>query len=286
MISPTAKIVAYWRTLSDIPFAREVSDAVHAEETALQMLGGAIELSRQFSPSAIEARYKSINVGIERVHATNVLELAYGLSPRCLSLASTGSTYVATDLPGLLAESRPIMEGLARDLPLAGRLHFEPVNVLERDQLESAAAHFKGSRFVVCNEGLLMYLSKEEKARMAENIRALLLGSGGAWITTDLEFTQIRGIMFAHLKPEVKQRFIDLMSSLSSQVGRDLPSYEFANSGEAQQFYEDLGFQIEKFPFYDGSYTLSTLPAIAKDMKEPMLNALSTLSAWILTPRK
>jgi hypothetical protein len=31
-ISPTAKVVAYWRQFSDIPFAQEVAQLVHAEE--------------------------------------------------------------------------------------------------------------------------------------------------------------------------------------------------------------------------------------------------------------
>ncbi len=70
-ISPTAKLVAYGRTFTDIPFARELAAACDAEK-AFQSLSVAESL-----PVRVllwEARYKVTNQIIAREGLTQMLE--------------------------------------------------------------------------------------------------------------------------------------------------------------------------------------------------------------------
>ena len=75
----------------------------------------------------------------------------------------------------------------------------QPANVLRGQELEGAAVHFGDKAFAVCNEGLLPYLTMEEKATMAQNLRDLLRSGSGCWITTDVAFKGMRERMFRML---------------------------------------------------------------------------------------
>ncbi|HEX4045326.1 MAG TPA: hypothetical protein VHZ76_06655, partial [Gammaproteobacteria bacterium] len=138
-ISPTAKIAAYWKSLSDIPYAKEIAEAVDAQQTTKEILGEKIVTMARFSPPIMEARYKAINIGISESRVDNILELACGLSPRGLTLAADNKVYVGSDLPEILSETAPVITSIAERLNIpANKLHYQPVNVLSKDELGEA----------------------------------------------------------------------------------------------------------------------------------------------------
>lgn len=286
-ISPTAKITAYWRSLSDIPYSKEIADAVDAEQTARELLEDRIASTRAIPRSMFEVRYKSINYGLAKCGINNVLELACGLSPRGLEIVSKGGTYVGTDLPEMHAESSRIILNIAsREGIPTDHLHLQPANVLDKNELENAVAHFGDKRFAICNEGLLPYLDMEEKARMAENIRNLLLKNGACWITTDVAFKALREAIASLFTTNASTIIKSAMKNITKKTGRDILENDFDDQSQAQKFYEDLGFVIEEFPMYAGNYILSTDSLIQKDIKERFMDILSSAKAWILTPRR
>lgn len=285
-ISPTAKITAYWRSLSDIPYSKEIADTVKAKETAISMIGERITMSGTFSPSMFEARYKSINYGIKKCGINNVMELACGLSPRGFEVISKGGTYVGTDLPEMHAESSEIILDIAaREKISIDNLHLEVVNVLNKNDVEKAAKHFSGEKFALCNEGLLPYLTKEEKSKMGENIRDLLSKNGGCWITTDIAFKPLREAIAKLFSVDAKKLIKSAMEKISEQTGTNIRGNGFADKSEALKFYEDLGFNIEEFPMYNGNYTLSTESLIKEELKDSFLEILSSAKVWILTTK-
>lgn len=286
-ISPTAKITAYWRSLSDIPYSREIAETVHAEDTARQMLGDRLNVMMYFSAPMLEARYKAISYGLKRTGTDNVMELACGLCPRGLEIASRGNMYVGTDLPVMIAESAPLLNRIAAEMGIDSRnLHYQAVNVMELDQLQAAAERFRGKPFGICNEGLLMYLSREEKAIMAAHVHKLLSASGGVWVTTDILFNGYREKMVEMLGYKLDENIKANLNIIGNQVGRDLSNNNFEDEADALKFYNDLGFEVEFMPQYDGSYPLSTLANADEQLKEIMLKMLSAGKLWVLRPRR
>lgn len=285
-ISPTAKITAYWKSLSNIPFSKEIAAAVKAEQTAVQMLGDRIIRSGGFSPSLFEARYKSINYGLEKSGMDNVMELACGLSPRGFEIISKGGIYVGTDLPEMHNESSKVIINIAKREGIStNNLYLQPANVLNRDELENAAAHFNGKKYAVCNEGLLPYLNKDEKAGMAMNVRGLLLKNDGVWVTTDISFKALREAIRMIFGTEAKKAIKTAMTNISEQTGINLPQNDFIDKAEALKFYEDLGFEIKEFPMYAGNYKLSTAFLIPDNLKEGFINILSSANVFVLAPK-
>ena len=286
-ISPTAKITAYWRSLTDIPYSKQIAEAVDAEKTAREMLGDRIVAMGNLSPSIFEVRYKSINQGLKKVGINNVMELACGLSPRGLEIVSKGGIYVGTDLPEMFSESSQIIRGIAlRDGFKMNNLHLQPANVLNKQDMENGAEYFGGSRFAICNEGLLMYLDREEKSKMADNIRELLLKSGGCWITTDIVFRVIRESIAALFGSQAKEAIRPALKKIMDQTGRDILANDFADKSEAVKFYGGLGFTIEEFAMYSGDYQLSTASRLHESFKDRFLGILLSAKAWIMTPKR
>src|SRR6185295_3546632 len=146
-ISATAKLSAYYRQFSDIPFAAEVATLIGADDTVGQITRdhGLEPEKLTFYAPMFEARYKSITQLIRTSGASQVLELASGYSFRGLDVTRDNSLcYVETDLPDV-------------------------------EQLRAATAVLDRSRslLVLC-EGLIGYLTREETGRVADNVRRLI----------------------------------------------------------------------------------------------------------------
>jgi hypothetical protein len=276
-ISPTAKIPSYWRSFSDIPYSKEIAEAVNAEETAKKMIGERPEALLAITPAFFEIRYKAINYGLKKRGISNVMELACGLSPRGLEVVAAGGAYVGTDLPGMFAESSPVILAIASRMGIPmENLHLQPANVLQEKELEDAGIHFGDKAFAVCNEGLLPYFTMEEKATMAQNLRNLLKNGRGCWITTDFVYKEIQEKLFTALGPGVEK---------AVQNVKQIVSNDFIDKAVALKFYNDLGFVVEEFPLYAGDYTLSTGSLIPDSLMETFFNVVTSAKAWILTPK-
>ncbi len=286
-ISPTAKLVSYFRSQSDIPYASEVAKAIEAEKATLQLIGDKVSWFTPYSAPFLEARYKSMDFGVKAAGNDNLLELAMGLAPRGLAITNDSSkSYVGTDLPKMLAESYAVMRTIAGIETLKRpNLHFMPVNVTRYDQLKKAATYFEGKRFSVGFEGLFSYLAREEQEQLARTLSYLLRQEKGSLITPDIDDTESRERRANAYGAEYRKVSEAFSGILSSTTGRDVKKNRFLTINEAERFFVSFGFDITKYPMYDGSYALSTLSIVPDRLREQALDMLSSRKLWVLTPR-
>ena len=287
-ISPTAYMTAYQRSMSDIPFAGEIARETGARDVAEEWLtetGGALETI----PSVgLEIRYKAINRALHERGFTRVMELACGFSPRGLEIARDGGRYVGTDLAGLGGAAFPVLRRIAmREGIPADRLRYQMADALNWDEIKRAAGFFHGQRFAVCMEGLLPYLSMEERARLAAHVRKLLEPLGGSWITPDIAYHELifksfgglgAGSAFAR---DAKKR----MEIVKARTGRDFTENGFSGEAEARSFFQDAGFEVEAFPIHEGGATPSTMRLLDEPSRQVAETMLYAPRIWILTPR-
>lgn len=257
-ISPTAFLIAHFRSFSDVPFARAVATATNASDASLRLLGGdpasLLEVTRENAPQS-EARYQCITSAIRRQGVRRVLELGAGLSFRGVAMTADPSLrYVATDLPELTELARSLTE----DVPelraaVPGRdVVFESLDVLEPDDFVACTRHFDAGPLAVVNEGLLGYFSREEKAVVAANVRSLLERFGGVWVTPDLP---TREQLARAERPATRAAH----EAVERSTARKFSDNVFEDLDEMKDFFRDLGFSIETRPQLDGSFTLSSL---------------------------
>jgi O-methyltransferase involved in polyketide biosynthesis len=268
-VSPTALVPVIARgEYTDIPFAREI----------LAWLLERITLpSTDFLPrirdhaSFFEARFKAVSRLLREHQATQIFELASGYSPRGLDPVFRIGAYVEADLPKMIAQKRQIVTGVLGSLP--PHLKFCPGSVLNRNQLTQGLAYFRDEPVFVTCEGLLRYLTFDEKARLAENVHFILRRYGGAWITPDVHLKQ--------WAPESKpQSAADW--SFTAQLGRDVNLNYFDDLPHARSFFESCGFQVVDRPLLEGiREQVATLPLAPPEL----LAELESRRTFTLTVR-
>ncbi|WP_175947766.1 class I SAM-dependent methyltransferase [Burkholderia pyrrocinia] len=240
-ISVTAKLAAHYRAFSDVPFASDVARFIRSAETVDALVGEhGIDASKlnEYAPM-FEARYKSIAALLVKLRATQVLELASGFSLRGLAIARDHDVrYVESDLHSVNAEKRKLLTSLS--VATRGAHSVVTANVLEGAQLRAAVASFdrKCELFVVC-EGLMQYLSVEERETLATNIRALMNGfSAGTWITPDFSFR-----MDSASISDERKRMITAVAGLTE---RALNECAFESESELDAFFCRHQWRAEK----------------------------------------
>ena len=236
-ISPTAKLVAYSRTFTDIPFAKEIAVKSKAKQSFEEQTG-------DIRGSPIwEARYKVTDKIVKEHGITQVLEIAAGLSPRGLSMTRNSDVvYVATDLPQILEEEKEIVQSiLVQSNESRPNLHFQVVNALDMESLLKAVIFFKKDKsLAVITEGLLPYFSMEEKQTLAKNIHKIFSEYSGCWITNEVyskDALKKMGQSADFAKNRMKQDQYNILS------GNNV----FSDEDEIKRFFEEEGFKIEKY---------------------------------------
>jgi len=247
----------------------------------MQNLDGELPEEAKVYAPLLEARYKSIVQLIHKTGMDQVLELASGFSMRGLAMsAASGMTYLESDLPGISEEKSKFVADLIAKHNLVGldRHHIITANALNFSEFEAAIHILRRDRpLVVVNEGLLNYLSADERSEVAGNVRKLLSNfPGGAWITPD--FTT-RGV--AENVSETAKRFRRALSGITE---RQLNEAAFVDEEAIDQFVRDSGFkpvsyyQADQVPFLSSLKRLELSPEIVIKMRPRM-------RTWLLSPQ-
>jgi O-methyltransferase involved in polyketide biosynthesis len=280
-ISVTAKVSAYYRKFSDIAFAADVAALIGADEAFAEIVRnhGLEHDKLTFYAPMFEARYKSITQLIRNSGASQVLELASGYSLRGLDLTRDNSLcYVETDLPDVVATKLSLLEEVRRRHDIApSPLHVVTgADALDVEQLRAATAVFDRSRslMILC-EGLIGYLTREETARVADNVRMLIDEfEGGWWIVPDFAFkTEIR-----NLPPER----IRLREAITGVTQRQLDASAFEDADDLASFLRRSGFEAQVRSQIDETPSFSTISAL--NLSPAVIDRLRpALRVWYMT---
>lgn len=279
-ISLTARLTAYMKQYSDIPFAKDVANSLRAEEVFEKLLRDN-ELSPKdllwYAP-ILEVRYKSVAETIRKLRTTQVLELASGFSLRGLAVTQDPKlTYVESDLEELTDKKASLVADLRRQYRLAehGNLHLVTTDALDRIQLQCAAKSFRRDRpITVVHEGLLQYLSATEMATVARNIRDLLMEFEGVWITPDFSLKQdVKDVS------EQQRRFRRVVAAATE---RTLYNNAFDSDEQLLAFFDGLGLQARVLNAVDAAPNVVSLDVL-KLSHQILDTAKSKLRLWVLS---
>jgi O-methyltransferase involved in polyketide biosynthesis len=251
-IGPTAALVSYYRAFSDIPYAKQVSDAIQAKEIAKDLIVNDVaHLARVLV--AFEARFKSVNTVLKKYPQINhIIEIPSGFSTRGISMMAENPTikYVECDLPSMLQQKQKLIAEL---FPTAingemPNLQFCVASILDIEQLRLAASKLGNGPIGVVTEGLFNYLTPQERMAAAKNVHALLMEHKGVWIVTDL--TRV-------FKPS-DTKATELKERISAMTGFSPTTGCFASVAEARKFFEGFGFRVHDYRRSDVIDDLST----------------------------
>jgi O-methyltransferase involved in polyketide biosynthesis len=272
--------VAYLRAFTDIPFAKEIAVGTEAQQDFETLAGKSARSMTQFA-FVWEARYKATDQIIARQRISQVLELAAGLSPRGLAMTEDPNViYVVTDLPQILEQEQAIAESILAKLHAQrSNLYFRTANAVNQGDLLQAAAPFQyGRPIAVVTEGLLPYLTRQEKRTLATNIHDLLTHYSGIWITPDVGTQQLVK-RFSQVDENVMQR----IENIASATGRDIKKNAFEDDDDMRRFFTDAGYLIEEYPHVNVLEDLSAVK-LTQLNRSGVCEIMQVLRTLILTP--
>lgn len=275
-VAPTAWGVAYLRTLSDVPFATEMFDALEADLAETGQPSPAWNGDRDYLAPQLEARYKLIDKLIKAAGNRQILELAAGIATHgmALGLEDPDLKYVELDLPAVADKKRMLLTGLGVSLP-AGLTVVDGDALIQDDIWNATQAFDRSKPVTVMNEGLLRYLDFDQKAQVARNIRGVLEVFGGVWITPD---SNLRAAMLRE-----DEKATDHTARVARSTGIDIAANAFESQEASVKFYEDLGFDVEVRSFLEVSDELVSpekvgmSPDDVRHLNEPIVAYLMRL---------
>ncbi len=227
-VSPTAIATSYPRTFTDIPYEKEIYNWIK-NNAEIKM-----PLYKNLAPE-IEARYKLINKLIDRSKVKQIIELAAGYSSRGLIYSKKGYTYIELDLESVIKNKKNLINSI---FPLfSSSLKLVKGNALQiKDYIKIEEYLEPNKEIIIVNEGLLRYLTFEEKKVIAENIYKMLTKYGGIWITSDVTPKKFINSQNEALK--------DFNKNISSITSRNNINDRFENINHIKEFFSDIGFEL------------------------------------------
>ena len=261
-VSQTAIMTSYPRTFTDIPYEKEIYQwlSKHCKEK--------VELYKNLAPE-IEARYKLINKLLDEYNINQVLELAAGYSSRGLIYSKKNYNYVEIDLAGVSKNKINLLNSVEKNIP--SNLKILDGNVLRKNDFDKSKEYFKKDEpIAVINEGLLRYLTFDEKKLVAQNIYDLLSNQGGVWITSDVTPKK-----FIKSQDNALQGFNKDVSSITSR--NDL-NERFEDINHVKKFFGKIGFEVVEVHKFkeveDELYSVNKLNIINNKIEKTLEDAI------------
>lgn len=247
-VMQTAWMTAYLRSFSDIPYCPEIFLELEKlqKEAGKEMPPTLTKFG--FAPQ-LETRYILVDRLLKESNVKQILELASGLTPRGLNwtLKDNSINYVELEFPGIIELKRVIFDKLIKKLP--ANLHLEAGDALNFPDIKKSISKYDQTKPVaVINEGLMRYLTFPQKEILANNVHKILTEFGGVWITPDISLKKV-------IKAEDKI-IPDHTKDLSALTNLDLEKNLFESESQAKEFFENLGFTVERHSFLEVSSDL------------------------------
>ena len=227
-ISSTAIVTSYPRIFTDIPYEKEIYEWLsrHCNEE--------VTLNKMLAPE-IEARYKLTNKLLDNSGIKQVLELAAGYSSRGVIYSSKGYNYVEMDLEKVNNNKTNIVKTIEKNTPKS--LNIISGNALRCSDYSRCDEYFEKNKPVaVINEGLLRYLTFDEKRIVGENVYSFLKKYGGIWITCDVTPKK-----FIQTQDKALPNF---NKNLNNVTSRNNLNDRFENIEHIRDFFGDIGFEV------------------------------------------
>jgi len=234
-ISPSALSLLLMKSQSSIAFAKEAAQLLWGDSVPSELAHAMTAENARRRLRHFESRYRSLDRLLEEAACPNIIELGAGLSFRGLELARTSHVfYLDTDLPEMATLKAELAAKLC-PASLKGTFRVRALNAVDGAAFREVLATLPAGRVAIANEGLLVYLDRHEKARLAENVRAALLERGGRWLTADV-YIQNPGGSAPTVGYGRSREFIDR---------HRIEQNKFSDFAAAERFFTDHGFKIE-----------------------------------------
>ena len=283
LVSPTAKIVGYLRSLDEsLGFGGRLSCSEQAQKL-LAELGIHDEGVRQRLSLLFRARYHCVNRAVARLCVPQVLELASGISLRGLhwSRQYPGTVYIESDLSALMREKAKVLRDSIQDdcVSQRGVLHCCGIDALDLDSLRHALeCTDPEAGLAIVTEGLLLYFTDEEMQRFLANMRNILgERPHAAWVVDLVSRQNLAELCGNH--PSVATAVKGIFAATTREVIARNP---FEDEGGIRDALHDHGLEV--VGFIPLSEIAEQLPRADGISRTHLQSLCGTRAIWTIRP--
>ena len=282
-VSYTAPITLYWLAKAGVPEAVEYVQYIDAEKILKSENISQYERVERINKIYQEIRYASLNNFIESENYTNVLDLGCGVSPRCLYMARKGINYVGTDLSDVVEVLNFYAPNFVKD-DMKKYIRFAVADAADHDEMMNAAKSLDG-KICIVEDGLLMYLSRDQQKAMLKNIRDILKKNGGVFVTSDF----VAGDIFMSINRTIYGDEDALVIAKETQkVYEDLSKVFFNDTifktkEEAVKFIEETGLKVTMRPIFTGTPNIISIRDLNSHDIESINALMQQKLLWVIT---
>jgi hypothetical protein len=269
-ISCTAYL-AYWRSLSDRQYAKDIAEILGADKKARELLEDKLDTMSWFGAPMVEARGKALEREVRRIGNKDIYGIAEGALPTGLAMtADPAVTYVHSDLPGMVSSAEDVIwRIMVRDNLQRPNLHFRCVDAFKPGQLEAGAGVFGKRPFTACCKGMILQNHP-----------------GSVFVTTDINYKNNFRNVVNLFGPAYAAQLAESVARIAERTGgRNLRESFFETPDAAHRMIDQAGLEFERRPFYDGSFELTSLANIPEKMREPMKQMFADRYIYIMRPK-
>lgn len=216
-----------------------------------------------------EILYQRTNELIMEINNPVILDLACGYSPRALRVCDDQHAYVGVDLSDVIENLKEHRAELAGKHSLND---YYSVDLTKREELVGLTDSLKAPTTVI-TQGLLTYLTLEQKQVLMENIRSLLRKDGGCWIIPDASPDRLLPDVFsAVLGDEALSVYRQMMKILDAIVKRNRSANGWQTTDEICDALEKNGFRVERVPLYTDTLEMRSFGRLSPQQAQKVIS--------------
>ena len=229
-----------------------------------------------------EILYKRTNEIIMEIDNPVILDLACGYSPRILKVGDGLHTYIGVDLPEVVADLKSHFKELTMHKESI-KEHYYSADISKDSEFHRLMTQMKDPVTVI-TQGLLTYLTLDQKQVLMDNIKALLKKNGGCWVIPDAEPDRtFPDLLRTVLGSGAYSFFKKMMKIVDTYVKRDSKQNGWFNIDEICQALEENGFRVKRVPLYTDSLELESLHLVSTEKAEKVIRNLKERHSLIVT---
>ena len=279
----TAPITLYWQAKSGVPEAIEYAKYIDAERILKPSEIPQYERIERINKIYHEILYKSLNDFVESENYTNVLDLGCGVSPRCLYMARKKINYVGTDLKDVVNVLNIYAPNFLNG-EMKKYVNFVIADAANHEEMMNAAKDFNG-KICIVEDGLWMYLSRDQQKAMLESIRDILKKNGGCFVTSDFVageiFMSVNRTIYGDSDALILAKETQKIYENLSQILFD--DTMFKTIDEAVNFIESAGLKVETRPLFKNTPDIISI----RDLNNTDISAINAMMRenllWVIT---
>ena len=163
-------------------------------------------------------------------------------------------------------------------------IRFAVADATNHKEMLDAAKSFDG-KVCIIEEGLLMYLSRDQQKALLKNIRDILVEHGGVFVTSDFVASE----MFMYVSRAIygdedaltigkeTQKVYEVLSQIAFN------DTMFKTKAEAVKFIEDADLKVEMRPLFNGTPDIISTRDLNNHDIESIHSIMQQKLLWVIT---